>query len=140
MRVAALLFLSLVPAVWATAPRLDSVLPTGGQRGTEIELKLAGSRLDDAEQLFFYEPGIETMKLEVTNDTVFVQLRIAADCPLGEHHLRLRTRGGLSELSTFFVGPFPIVKESEPNNDPQQAQKIDLNTTVEGVIPSQDVD
>jgi len=140
MRVVALFLLSFASSTWATAPRLDSVLPTGGQRGTEVELKLSGSRLDDAEQLFFYEPGIETVKLEFTNDIVVARLKIAADCPLGEHHLRLRTRGGLSELSTFCVGPFPIVKETEPNNEPQQAQRIDLNTTVEGVIPSEDVD
>jgi hypothetical protein len=140
MRLLALLLL-LPAAAWATAPHLDSVLPAGGQRGSAVELQISGTRLDDAEQLFWYEPGIEVLRLEVsTNKTVVAQLKIAADCPLGEHHLRLRTAGGLSELATFFIGPFPVLQETEPNNEPRQAQKIGLNTTVEGFIPSEDVD
>jgi len=67
-------------------------------------------------------------------------VKLAPDCPLGEHHLRLRTATGYSELRTFFVGPYPVVEEKEPNNEPGQAQKVALNTTVEGIITSEDVD
>ena len=60
---------------------------------------------------------------------------------MGEHHLRVRTATGLSELRTFFVGPYPVVAEKEPNNEPcTNAQKVALNTTVTGVITSEDVD
>jgi hypothetical protein len=52
----------------------------------------------------------------------------------------VRTKGGLSELRTFFVGPFPIAAETEPNNQFTNAQKVALNTTVTGVIASEDVD
>ena len=68
------------------------------------------------------------------------QIKIAPDCRLGEHHLRIRTETGLSELRTFFVGPYPVVAEQEPNNDLTNAQKVALNTTVTGVITSEDVD
>jgi hypothetical protein len=140
MRFAALLLL-LPSFAWATAPRLDSVLPAGGQRGSSVELQISGARLDDAQQLFWYEPGIEVINLTVTtNKDVIAQLKIAPDSPLGEHHLRLRTAGGLSQLMTFMVGPFPVIQEAEPNNEPRHAQKISLNTTVEGVIPGEDVD
>jgi hypothetical protein len=54
--------------------------------------------------------------------------------------LRLRTRSGLSDLRTIFVGAFPVVAEVEPNNEPGKAQKIALNTTISGVIQSEDVD
>ena len=59
---------------------------------------------------------------------------------MGEHHLRIRTETGVSELRTFFVGPYPVVAEKEPNNEPTNAQKVALNTTVTGVITSEDVD
>ena len=41
------------------------------------------------------------------------KLVIAADCPLGQHGLRLVTAGGVSEYRRFFVGPFPTVEEDE---------------------------
>jgi hypothetical protein len=52
----------------------------------------------------------------------------------------LRSASGWSELRTFSVGPYPIVAEIEPNNDPAKAQTVPLNTTVTGVITSEDVD
>jgi hypothetical protein len=123
------------------APHLASVLPTGGQRGTQIEVSFHGERLQDAEEIISYEPGLEVLKLNlVTNNIVKAQVRLAPDCRLGEHHLRLRTTTGLSELRTFFVGAYPMVAEQEPNNDPSRAQKVPLNTTVTGVITSEDVD
>ncbi|MGO8926375.1 MAG: PPC domain-containing protein [Limisphaerales bacterium] len=126
---------------WAVAPHLASVLPTGGQRGTQVELSFHGDRLQDTEEIVSYEPGLEILKLgPVTNHIVKAQVKIAPDCNLGEHHLRVRTATGLSELRTFFVGPYRVIAEKEPNNDPAAAQPIALNTTVTGVITSEDVD
>jgi hypothetical protein len=125
----------------AVAPHVASLMPTGGQCGTQVELSFRGDRLQDAEEIIAYEPGLELVKIGlVTNHVVKAQVRIASDCRLGEHHLRLRTATGLSELRTFFVGPFPVVAEQEPNNDIANAQKVPLNTTVTGVITSEDVD
>jgi hypothetical protein len=125
----------------AVAPDLASVLPTGGQRGTQIEVSFHGDRLQDAQEIISYEPGLDVGKLGlVTNKVVTAQIKIAPDCRLGEHHLRIRTETGLSELRTFFVGPYPVVAEQEPNNDLTNAQKVALNTTVTGVITSEDVD
>ena len=130
-----------VGGVFAVAPHLAAVLPTGGQRGTELELSFPGQRLQDTQEIICYEQGIQVLKLNlVTNDVVKAQVHLAPDCALGEHHLRLRTAGGLSELRTFLVGPFPVTAEVEPNNEPVQAQKVSLNTTVTGVITSEDAD
>ena len=123
------------------APHLASVLPTGGQRGTQVEVSFHGERLGDTQATICYEPGLEVRKLAlVTNKTVKAQIKIAPDCRLGEHHLRLRTATGVSELRTFFVGPYPVIAEKEPNNEVTNAQKVALNTTVMGVITSEDVD
>jgi len=128
-------------SAFATAPQLASIAPAGAQRGAEVELSFKGERLQDAEEVICYEPGIQILKLAAgTNEVAKAQVKIAADCPLGEHHLRVRTAGGLSELRTFFVGPYPVVEETEPNNTRTNAQKIALNSTVAGVIKSEDVD
>src|SRR5205809_917450 len=82
----------------ASSPSMTSVRPLGGRRGTEVDVTLGGGRLADAKQVLFYQPGIEMTKLEVVNDgQVKVKLKIAADCRLGLHDLRLRTATGLSE-------------------------------------------
>jgi len=125
----------------AAAPHLVSIVPTGGQRGTLLELQFKGERLEDTQEIICYEPGLQVLKLSpVTNKIVRAQLKIAPDCRLGEQHLRLRTASGLSELRTFLVGPFPVIDEIEPNNEPAKAQAVPLNTTVAGVIKNEDVD
>jgi len=128
-------------SLWGTAPQLASIAPAGGQRGTEVELSFKGERLQDAEEVICYEPGIQVLKVaDATNQIVKAQVKIASDCALGEHHLRVRTAGGISELRTFFVGPYPVVEEIEPNNDMSKAQKVALNSTVAGTIKNEDVD
>jgi len=126
---------------YCTAPKLASISPTGAQRGTELELRMSGARLDDTKEIVFYEPGIELLKIEsAKTNMVKVQIKLLPDCAIGEHHLRLRTAGGVSELRTFQVGMFPVVTEVEPNNAFTNAQKVPLNTTVSGSIASEDTD
>jgi hypothetical protein len=141
-KIRGILFLTLFPlCVFATSPRLASILPVGGQRGTEIQLAFTGERLQDTAEIICYEPGLDVRRFNlVTNQLVKATVKIAPDCPLGEHHLRLRAASGISELRTFFVGPYPVVAEREPNNTPAQAQAIPLNTTVAGTILAEDVD
>lgn len=125
----------------ATSPELKEILPPGAQYGTELEVSFVGDRLQDAEEILCYEPGIQVLKLNlVTNKVTKAQLKLAPDCRLGEHHLRVRTATGLSELRTFMVGPFPVVEEVEPNNELTNAQPVPLNTTISGVIKNEDVD
>ena len=135
------ILLFVAASACAVAPHLASITPTGGQRGKELELSLHGDRLQDAVEIIAYEPGLEIRRLNfVTNKLVKAAVKLSPECSLGEHHLRLRTASGLSELRTFFVGAFPVVAEKEPNNTPAQAQKIAINTTVAGIITSEDVD
>jgi hypothetical protein len=122
------------------SPTVERVLPRGGQRGAETTVTLHGDRLADAAEILFLEPGIEVLSLEAPDEKQAVaRLRIAADCPLGEHRLRLRTRTGISELRTFWVGPFPIVDEQEPD-DFEHPQPIALDVTVHGTVTNEDVD
>lgn len=125
----------------AASPSLGSVQPRGAQRGTESVFTLSGGALADAQEVFFYSPGLTVTKLEVVNaNQVKATVKIAADARLGEHALRVRTATGVTELRTLWVGALPIVDEKEPNNDFAAPQKIPLNCTVHGVADNEDVD
>lgn len=48
----------------AAGPRLNDVLPHGGQRGTEVDLTLGGINLSDAQELLLYDSGMEVLSFE----------------------------------------------------------------------------
>ena len=129
-----------LPSAHAVAPRLGNVLPAGGQRGTELEVRFTGQRLDDTKEVILFTPGISLVSMEATTNRVKATLKISADCRLGEHQMRLRTATGVSELRTFWVGAFTNLAEVEPNNDLAKPQKLSLNVTVSGTVISDDLD
>lgn len=126
----------MATTTFATAPRLNSLTPPGAQRGTELEVRFNGDRLDDAKEVVFYGPGIEVLELKTNK----ARLKIAPDCRLGEHHVRIRAASGISDLRTFYIGPFASTNESEPNNELAKAQSIPLNVTVQGAAGGEDMD
>jgi hypothetical protein len=90
--------------------------------------------------LLFYEPGISVKSLEALPDKrIKTRLALSADCPLGPHALRLQTATGISNLATFSVGALTEVNEAKPNNDFTKPQRINLNTTVNGLILNEQV-
>ena len=141
IRRASILLLAGAAQSLAFTPELDLIYPRGGQRGTEVQVEFSGERLEGVQEALFYEPGITLGSIEVKDPKhVIAKLAIAADAPLGEHKLRLRSPGGLTDLKTFWVGPFPTVQEAEPNDTFDKPQKIDLNVTVAGVSKNEDED
>lgn len=139
---AALLLVCLPQVVLHAAdPRLSSIVPRGAQRGTELEVTFSGQRLQDAEEILFYSPGFSVSKIEPVNaNACKVALAVAADCRFGEHVMQVRTKSGISDYHTFWVGPYPSVEEKEPNNVFEQPQPIEMNVTVTGVVQNEDVD
>jgi hypothetical protein len=130
---------------------LARITPPGGQRGAIVEVEFIGRALEQPRGVLFYEPGIAVESLEMVESApgpngkmvaveagyrVKAKLKIAADCPLGPHGLRLQTAGGLTEYARFFVGPFPTIEENETNlkrNDKREtALPVPANTTVFG--------
>lgn len=134
----------------AASPGFSSLSPTGAQRGTEVELTCTGSRLADAKGILFYTPGIETSDVKIVSDTQFTaKVKIPANCELGEHQLRLWTATGVTDLKTFWVGPFPVVesknsvkdaKPAELNISPDLAQPVALNSTISGTVKTEQTD
>ena len=125
----------------AAVPSLGGMSPYGGQRGTEVEVQFSGGRFGDAQEIFFYEPGITVVSLEPADgNNLKAKLSIAPDCRLGLHRLRIRTATGISNLRTFSVGALPESQEAEPNNEFSAPQKIELDTVINGVADNEDVD
>jgi len=138
---AACAILLSVTVAFAASPRLNTIMPRGGQRGTEVEFTFSGSILQDAQEVFFYEPGFEVKKIEAVNANAFkAVVAIAPDARLGEHTCQVRTASGISDFRTFFVGWLPGVDEKEPNTDFDTPQDISVNVTVSGVADNEDVD
>ncbi|MFI5459108.1 MAG: peptidase [Isosphaerales bacterium] len=139
--VACVLVLLVGPSARAATPSLGAIRPVGGQRGTEMEVTLSGARLGDAQEIIYYQAGITTVSLKKVDDNnVKARIKIAPDCLLGLHDVRVRTATGLSELRTFSVGNLKEINEVEPNNDFKAPQPIAMNVTVTGVADNEDVD
>lgn len=136
------LFLAMLPAqVQADDPAVAALSPPGFQIGTEVEWVITGARLEDASELLFYEPGIEVISLEAeAGNKVKAKVKISPDCQPGLHSMRLATKTGISNLRYFGVSPFAQADEVEPNSDFETPQKIALNTTVNGLCQTEDVD
>jgi hypothetical protein len=143
--------LASVSAAEAGLPRLNRILPPGGQRGTTVEAYFTGRYLDKPAEVLFYGPGISVESIEAlegdveisgrrerveAGTRVRVRLKLADDCPLGSHGMRLRTAHGVSDYQRFSVGPFPTIEEDEQTqkrNDRRDAAKpVPLNSTILG--------
>ena len=124
----------------ASSPSLGLVLPRGVQRGAETQMEFTGARLDDAQEIFFYDPGFEVTKLEAVANKVTVTVVVAPDCRMGEHFAQVRTASGISEYQSFYVGPFANVEEVEPNSDFATPQAVEKGVTVNGIVQNEDVD
>ena len=131
------------------SPDLNLIEPRGGKRGTEVGITLIGDRLFEPEELLLYHQGISVKSLEKGPDSKSAKavLVIAPDAELGEHPMRLRCKGGISYMRTFWVGQFETVMEtrtednkSDRNNEFNEPQKIPLNITVQGVADREDAD
>ncbi len=124
-----------------SSPRLNLILPRGVQRGTESTLRFSGQRLAAAEEVFVYDAGVTVTAIEpVDANNIDVRVKIDPDCRLGEHVVQVRTRDGISDFRSFYVGALPEVNETEPNSSIDEAQPIEMNVTVNGFVSREDID
>jgi hypothetical protein len=128
-------------------PRISHIMPLGGQAGTSFELKVTGQDLDNVEGLHFSFPGT---KVEVAGSEITpidkkgkpvgtlkshnFKVTLPANAPLGIQDVRIVTNAGISNPRAFAVSDHKEIVEAEPNNDVDKAQRIEINSTVSGVI------
>jgi hypothetical protein len=131
----------LASTAFAVQPSLTAMNPQGIRRGVDTEVTISGARLADAKELLFYQPGVVVKSLTPASETqVKAVLTVAADCKLGIHAFRMATASGVSNLRTFTVGHMAEVTEVEPNSDFAAPQVVAINSTVNGVVLTEDVD
>lgn len=122
-------------------PTLTRIEPPAAPQGAAVDVKIMGTELDGAAEVFFEGGRITAAAPTAANDTsLTVRLSVPADCPPGPHRLRVRTADGLSQLRMFHVLAAEQLPEQEPNNDFQQAQALEPGRAVWGALANEDVD
>ena len=140
------------------APRLYTVFPSGAKAGATIDVTFGGLDVEEPDSVLFSHPGIKAepvMAPEPKPDpkkkppkkpgpkraVTHFKVTVAADVPVGQYDVRLVNKWGISNPRVFVVGDLPEVNEKEPNNDQPMAQRIELNSTINGnMVNPTDVD
>lgn len=125
--------LCVVCAGWLRAElpsiRFDRLTPLGAAAGATIEAEIVGADIEDVETLLFDHPGLSAEPIE-GKDRQF-RISVASDVPPGTYDVRLVGRFGVSNPRLFAVDHgLTDVTETEPNNEPAQAQSVDINAAV----------
>lgn len=148
---------SAAPQDFPGTPRVSSVYPAGGQRGTTVEVEFTGGKLLQPKGVVFTNAD----KIKVVNISAVpadpkvaeshgkvakATIEIAPDCPTGLSLARLFTEYGIAEVVPCYVGALPTVAEGEPadksllNNTPETAQAIEGPSTINGNFLRDDED
>ncbi|MCY2967645.1 MAG: PPC domain-containing protein, partial [Planctomycetota bacterium] len=109
---------------------LNSVFPAGGQRGTSVEVAVEGAGIEGADRLLCGEPRIVAKRLAPGR----FQITIPESVRTGSYDVRAVGAFGISSPRTFVVGRLREQAESQPNDNPADAEKVELDSTLNGRI------
>ena len=143
-----IVFLALVTHAFGAetgSPILLGIEPPCAQAGTRQEVVLRGVRLSDIEEVICRDAGVRMQSIgekkilpgsgnTPEKDEVRVELEIAADLPVGNVALHVRTRSGISNPRTLHVNRFPIIAETAATAKRETAQILPMDRTVWGHI------
>ncbi len=143
-------FAGISVAQAAPPPKLNAVSPIGGKAGSSFELKIVGQDIDGVQSLHFNFPGVQVealaeekvppaeMKKQPKQPAVQTAFRfkvtLPPSAPIGVQDVRLVTKTGISNPRAFVVGDTPELTETEPNDDVSKAQRIEIGSSVSGII------
>ncbi|MFN4258770.1 MAG: hypothetical protein ACK4RK_05700 [Gemmataceae bacterium] len=129
-------------ALHAAPPTVTSITPSGVQRGQAVEVVVTGTNLTENAKLLLPFTAEQTLIPEDKPNPARVrfQLTVAKDVPVGVYPARLVTGDGVSSFVLFSVDAFPGINETEPNNTPEQAQKVPVPSVVNGQCAGGDID
>jgi hypothetical protein len=137
------------PGSAVPVPRLFTVSPPGGRAGTAVEITWTGADTEDPQGFYFSHPGFKAepiipplppadpkkpMAKPMPSPVTKFKVTIPSDVPLGVHDIRLVNKWGISNPRAFVVGDLPEGAEKEPNDDVPQAQRVEMNTVINGAI------
>lgn len=140
-------------------PSVAYISPHGVKRGSTAVFTVDGRNIAGVQWVLFDTPGLTAKVLEVKDvpeeakvmrpgvDTgaavpegakqlAKLELTVASDVELGPHWFRLQTPLGTSNMAVFEVDSLPQVPEVEPNDSPDQSQRVELPATLVGALSS----
>ena len=125
------------------SPRLLTMMPMGGQAGTNVEVTISGEYLEDVSELSFSSPKI-TAKPVLGPDGKMVEnkflITIAPAAPIGVHDARVMSRLGISSARAFSIGSLPEITRIKPNTSLETALALPVNSVCNGVMTNRAVD
>jgi hypothetical protein len=112
------------------SPRFDRLTPVGAAAGQIVEVQVLGADIEEVKSLLFDHPGLSA---EFVEDRKF-KIIVKDDVPAGTYDVRLVGRFGVSNPRLFAVSRgLSDVAETEPNNEPVEAQEVAVNSGINGV-------
>lgn len=121
-------FLTLPLHAQLPTARLDSVFPAGARVGSDTEITIAGTDLDDADRLLFSDSGLSAARVEGAKFKVTASAGMAP----GIYEIRAAGKYGISASRSFVVGTLPEVNEPGDNASAAKAFAVTLPVTING--------
>ena len=132
-------------------PRLTSLFPLGGQKGSQFDITVHGEDLQRVRKVWFdcehliaevndvTEITIEktrfSTKLPTPAQNISIRVNVSPEAPSGIYALRLLTEDGMSDVLPLLITSDPIKFEQvESHNTAVTAQAVDLPTNLSGKI------
>lgn len=134
---------AVAQSVCLPSPRLLTIVPMGGQAGTQVEVTISGEELEEADELTFSDPRITAVRK--TDDAGKVVpnkyvVSIAADCPEGVYEARAMSRLGMSSSRVFCVSSVPEVVQKPGNHSLEKAMELAVDSVCNSAMTVRAVD
>src|SRR5262249_35930353 len=109
--------------------RLDRIFPLGGQAGSEVLVEISGKDFEEVKALRFDHPGLKATWQKANQ----FKVAIAGDVPSGTYEVPPVGKEGISGARIFQVSRgLTEVREVEPNDSPDKANKVAVNSAING--------
>lgn len=109
----------------ATEPLISSLLPRGGQKGTQQKVVINGNRLQDAQEIFFYDDDIVAGDLKMeSGKKISTTFSISPDAKFGQHEMRVRTLHESLNLSLSGLGHTQMTQRKNPIHPLKKLRKF----------------
>jgi hypothetical protein len=119
-------------------PRLLTVMPMGGQVGTNVEVTITGESIEDVTELTFSTPKVTAKPIAGAANKFAVS--IAPDAPVGVYDARVLSRLGVSSVRAFSVNKLPVVVRTKANNTVETAMALPVGTICNATMTKRAVD
>ena len=119
-------------------PRLLTMMPMGGQAGTNVEVSITGENIEDVTELQFSTPQIAAKPVAGAENKFTVS--IAADTPVGVYDARVLSRLGVSSARAFSVNKLPEVVRAKANNTLETALPLAVGSICNATMSKRAVD